>query len=116
MTANLLVQLATFSVLIMPFILPGMLARYYISAGIIAVILAFYVPKYWYIPVISILSSFEVHTRYLYSFELFPLKHLSILMLVVIVILGVKLLRNLEHLPPTLTLINIPGNRSSQGR
>ena len=116
MTTNLLVQLAAFSVLIMPFILPGMLARYYISAGIIAVILAFYVPKYWYIPVISILSSFEVHTRYLYSFELFSLKHLSILMLVVIVILGVKLLRNLEHLPPTLTLINIPGNRNSHGR
>ena len=99
MTATLLVQLATFFTLIMPFILPRMLERYFIPAGIISVIFAFYVPKYWYIPVIIGLSNFMVHIRYLYNFKLIPLKHLSILMLAAIVILGMKLLRTLEHLP-----------------
>ena len=99
MTATLLVQLAAFFTLIIPFILPRMLERYFIPAGIISVIFAFYVPRCWYIPVIIGLSTFTAHIRFLYNFELIPLKHLSILMLVAIVILGVKLLRTLEHLP-----------------
>ena len=106
---NLLVQLATFSVLIMPFILPRMLDRFFVPAEIFAVILAFYIPKYWYIPVIIGLSNFMLHIQLTYQYILIPPNQLSIFMLVVIIVLGVKLLRTLEHLPSP---VDIPGRRA----
>ena len=98
-TSSLLVQLAAFSVLIMPFILPRMLDRFFIPAEIFAVILAFYIPRYWYVPVIIGLSNFMVHVLFLYQYKPIPLNQLSIFMLVSIVVLGLKLLRTLEYLP-----------------
>ena len=97
-TANLQVHLAALSVLIMPFILPRMLDRFFIPAEIIAVILAFYLPQTWYIPVIIGLTNFMVHVRHLYQYIPIPLDRLSILMLVSTAVLAVKLMRTLEHL------------------
>ena len=97
-TADLQIHLATLSVLIVPFILPRMLDRFFIPAEIIAVILAFYIPKTWYIPVIIGLTNLIIHTRHLYKYKPIPLNQLSILLLVAIVILVVKLMRTLEHL------------------
>lgn len=104
MTSTMLVQLAAFSTLIMPFILPRMHGRFFIPAGIIAIILAFYVPKTWYIPVIIGLTNLIIHTRYLYQYKPISLNQLSILLLIAIVGLGVKLLRTLEYLPATRSI------------
>ena len=100
MTVNLQIHLAIISVLVMPFILPGMHQRYFISAEIIAIIFAFYSPQNWYIPVVISLASFVTYARQLYQYELIPLDWLSILILVSLAVLGVKLLRNLGHLAP----------------
>ena len=108
-TANLQIHLAIFSVLIMPFILPGMHERYFISAEIVAIIFAFYLPRNWYIPVVISLTSFMTYTRSLYGYEIIPLDWLSIFMLVPLVVLGVKLLRTLEHLAPPRS--NVPDHR-----
>lgn len=97
-TADLQIHLAALSVLIIPFILPRMVDRFFIPAEIIAVILAFYIPKTWYIPVIISLTNLIIHTRHLYKYKPIPLNQLSILLLVAIVILVVKLMRTLEHL------------------
>lgn len=101
-TATVQVHLAALSVLIMPFILPRMLDRFFIPAEMIAVILAFYLPRVWYIPVLIGLTNFMVHVLHLYQYKPIPLNRLSILILVSIAVLVVKLMRNLEYLrgPP----------------
>ena len=101
MTDNLVIYLATFSVLLMPFILPKMHDRYYFTADIIAIILAFYLPKYWYAPVIIGMTSLLVYLRYLFDMRLIPLTWLALFPLALIAVMGWQLLRTLGHLPPS---------------
>ena len=101
MTDNLVVYLATFSVLLMPFILPKMHDRYFFPADVIAIILAFYLPKYWYAPVIIGMTSLLVYLRYLFGVILIPLTWLALFPLALIVVMGWQLLRTLGHLPPS---------------
>ena len=107
MTENLVVYLATFSVLIMPFILPKMHDRYYFPAEVIAIVLAFYLPKYWFTPVIIGITSLLVYLRYLYGMTLIPLSWLALVPLALIAVLGWQLLRTLGHLPPSRKLPSI---------
>ena len=99
MTENLLVYLATFSVLIMPFILPKMHDRYYFPAEVIAIVLAFYLPKYWYTPMIIGMTSLLAYLRYLYDVTLIPLTQLAFVPLALVAVLGWQLLRILGHMP-----------------
>ena len=99
MTENLVVYLATFSVLIMPFILPKMHDRYYFSADVIAIVLAFYLPKYWYTPVIIGMTSLLVYLRFLYYMTSIPLTQLAFVPLALVAVLGWQLLRILGYLP-----------------
>ena len=110
MTENLVVYLATFSVLIMPFILPLMHDRYYFPADVIAIVFAFYFPKYWFTPVTIGMTSLLVYLRFLYR-VMFPLTWLALLPLVLIAVLGWQLLRALGHLPPSPA--NTPPRTSS---
>lgn len=96
-TPNLLVYLATFSTLIMPFFLPRMHDRYFFPASIIAIVLAFWSPKYWYIPVVIGLVQTLAYFPYLYKVAPVPLPLLALFLLVLIAILGWRLLRILEH-------------------
>ena len=52
MTPELIALLATFSVLLMPYVLPKMHERFFFPADVIAIVLAFYRPRLWYVPVI----------------------------------------------------------------
>lgn len=99
MTRDLLVHLATFSTLIVPFLLPKMHERYFLPANVFAVIFAFYFPKFWYTPVVIGLVSFLTDIGFLYGVPTISLKWLAVLPLALIVILGWKLLRTLEYLP-----------------
>lgn len=98
-TGNLMIYLATFSVIIMPFFLPKMHDRFYFPADVIAIVLAFYLPKYWYTPVIIGMTSLLVYFRFLYDLTLIPLTWLALLPLLLIAVLGWQLLRTLGHLP-----------------
>ena len=76
-TADRLVFLATFSVLIMPYLLPKMHDRYFFPADVIAIILAFYCPRYWYVPVVIGSVSFLayrsfVHMPFLLNIAILP--------------------------------------------
>ena len=100
-TDNLVVYLATFSMLVMPFILPKMHDRYYFPAEVIAIVLAFYLPKYWFTPVTIGMTSLLVYLVYLYGVTLIPLTRLALFPLALIAVLGWQLLRTLGHLPPS---------------
>lgn len=99
-TPNLLVYLATFSTLIVPFFLPKMHDRYFFPAGVIAIVLAFYLPKYWSTAVVVGLVSTLTMLPNLYKIEPVPLSLLAVVLLVLIAVLGWKLLRILEHRAP----------------
>ena len=101
MTENLVIYLATFSVLIMPFILPKMHDRYYFPADVIAIVLAFYLPKYWYTPVTIGMTSLLVYLRFLYGGDIDPPMWFAFFPLGLIAVLGWQLLRILGHLSPS---------------
>ena len=64
-TAELTVFLATFSVFVVPYVLPKMHDRYFFPADVIAIVLAFYLPRYWYVPMVVGTVSTLQYVRYL---------------------------------------------------
>ena len=96
-TAELTVFLATYSVLVVPYLLPKMHDRYYFPADVIAIVLAFYLPRYWYVPVVIGAVSFLTYLHYLghpyrhlgYDLPLIPLVPLELLALVLAVLIVV---------------------------
>ena len=63
MTRETVVFLALFSALLTPFFLPKMMNRYFFPADVFAIVLAFYRPRLWYIPIgvgLASLSTYPV--------------------------------------------------------
>ena len=116
MTGDLLVYLATFSVLIVPFLLPKMHDRYFFPADVIAVIFAFYFPKYWPTPVVIGSVSVLAYLPFLYGVTPVPLPLLAVFLLILIVVLGRKLLRTLNiGTPPASTLPTLTAGGARPG-
>lgn len=88
LTPDLLVFLAAFSVLLAPFVLPTMHDRFFFAADVFSVLLAFYFPRYWYVPVVVVLASSVNYIRYLYEVLFVPLPWLALALLVLLVVLG----------------------------
>ena len=86
-TADRLVFLATFSVLIMPYLLPKMHDRYFFPADVIAIILAFYCPRYWYVPVVIGSVSVLAYMPFLFNIAILP-QWLPAVLLLLIAVLG----------------------------
>ena len=105
-TEDLVIYMATCSVLIMPFILPKMHDRFFFPADIIAIVLAFYLPRYWYTPVIIGMTSLLAYFPFLYGVTFIPLAWLAFFPLALIAVLGWKLLQTLGHLPPSRARVN----------
>ncbi len=93
-TADRLVFLAFLSVLLMPYVLPKMHDRYFFPADVIAIIFAFYWPRYWYAPVVVGLTSLLTYVRFLAGGAIIlPLSWLAAVLLVLIGILGWEFLQ-----------------------
>ena len=99
-TPNVLVQLATFSTLSMPFFLPRMHERYFFPASVMVIIFAFYFPKYWYTAVVIGLVSTLTYLKYLYEVTPVPLPLLAVFSLLSVAVLAWKLMRTIEHQRP----------------
>ncbi len=87
-TADRLVFMATFSVLIMPYFLPKMHDRFFFPADVISIILAFYCPRYWYVPVVIGSVSFLTYMRFLLERAYILQPWLPVALLLLIAILG----------------------------
>ena len=74
-TAEMTVFLAAYSVLVMPYLLPKMHDRYYFPADVIGIVLAFYLPRYWYVPVVIGTVSVLLYARYLTYQPSIPYEH-----------------------------------------
>ena len=64
-TADRLIFLAFLSVLVLPYLLPKMHDRYFFPADVVAIIFAFYWPRYWYAPIGVGLASLLTYERFL---------------------------------------------------
>ena len=93
-TADRLIFLTFLSVLLMPYVLPKMHDRYFFPADVIAIIFAFYWPRYWYAPVVVGLTSLLTYVRFLAGGAIIlPLSWLAAVLFVLIGILGWEFLQ-----------------------
>jgi len=88
LTPSLRIGLALASVLIMPYVLPGMHDRYFFAADVIAILFAFYVPSYCYLPLLIGMVSFLAYQPFLFKTDIVPMPYLALSLLVGIVILA----------------------------
>ena len=96
LTPDLLVTLAAFSVLVVPFLLPKMHDRYFFPADALTIVLAFYRPRLWPLPVAVALVSAQSHLLFLLGLEIVPLAWCAAVLLAVLVVLGRQLHRDLD--------------------
>ena len=86
--------------LLIPFLLPAMHERYFYLADILTVIVAFYRPNLWYVPVLVQTSSALSYVPYMFApppEKLVDFRLLTTLMLAAILAVGYALLRGLPH-------------------
>lgn len=89
-TPDIIVALATISLLLMPYVLPKMHERYFFPADVMSIVLAFYCPRYFYVPVVIGMVSLFSYFPFLFGLEfvVIPLPHLALVLLAPIVILA----------------------------
>ena len=97
---DLLVTLAAFSVLVVPYLLPKMHDRYFFPADALVVVLAFYRPRLWFLAPAVMLVSAQSHLLFLTGVEVVPLAVCAAILLVVLVVLGRRLFRDLGVAAP----------------
>ena len=93
LTEDAIVLLATFSVLVMPYILPKMHDRFFFPADVISIILAFYFPRFWYVPAIIGLTSLLSYPFFLLGYRPLEPAILALFLLPAIGVLGQELVR-----------------------
>lgn len=80
-TDEMLVSLALFYVMLLPYFLPFMHERYWYPADLLSLVFAFYFPEKFYVPVITVMSSVYAYSRFLFGFRFISMKLFSVLML-----------------------------------
>lgn len=96
---DLIVQMTFVFVLAVPYFLPKMHERYFYAADVLAIVYAFYFPKYFYVPIVVIFCSFLSYLPYLFGIDV-PLNVVSVVlgsMLVVVVHHFAVVLQNDEN-------------------
>lgn len=99
LTNEVLVSLALFFALFVPFILPHMHERYYFVADILSVLFAFYFPKKIYVPVVTVLSSTYAVCHNLFNTDFFSVQLLGVIMLIVLTLVAAHLVKLINYNP-----------------
>lgn len=88
-TPALLVQIALFSTLLLPFFLPRMHDRYFYPADVLSLVYVFFYPKKWYIPVLVVSASFFSYLYFLFAtLTVFPFSVLALSMGMALLMVG----------------------------
>ena len=98
-TADLLVTLSAFALILTPYLLPKMHDRYFFPAEVFAVLLAFHRPRFWWVPIALGLTSVNGYLHYGFGTEapFVPLAGAAVVPLLILVLLGRQLLRDLGY-------------------
>lgn len=76
-TDDLLLRLSLLCFLFVPFFLPKMHDRYFYPADVLAIIFAFYYPRYFFVPIVVILASYFAYQPTLFEVEPVPMAFLA---------------------------------------
>ncbi len=99
MTRETVVFLAVLSLLLTPFFLPKMHDRYFFPADVFAIVLAFYRPRLWYVPVVVGAASLTAYAHSSFFYEEAPIGWAAALLLALLADLTRRLLRDLGIRP-----------------
>ena len=91
MTREMLVSLALFYTLLLPYFLPYMHERYWYPADLFSVVFAFYFPEKFYVPILTVLTSTYASCRFLFGFRFISMKLFSVLMLFNLIWVGIHI-------------------------
>ncbi|MEW5960748.1 MAG: hypothetical protein AB1801_23735, partial [Chloroflexota bacterium] len=72
LTTAIMVELATISVLIMPYFLPKMHERYFFAADVLTIVFAFYFPPYFFVAILIQMVSLFTYLPFLFKVEVIP--------------------------------------------
>ena len=99
LTGELLVTLSTLSLLLVPYLLPKMLGRYFFPADVFTILLAFWRPRFWYAPIALGLVSTNGYYRGGFNTEapFVPLEWTAVVPLLLLAALGWQLARDLGY-------------------
>jgi Gpi18-like mannosyltransferase len=92
---DLIVQMSLVFVLVIPYFLPKMHERYFYPADVLAIVYAFYFPKYFHVPIVVIFCSFLSYLPYLFNVDV-PLNLVSIFLGSVVVVVAHDFVRTLR--------------------
>jgi Gpi18-like mannosyltransferase len=87
LSSSLLVELATISVMVVPFLLPKMHERYFYPADVFTILLAFYRPRLFYVPIGMSIISFFAYQPTIFDAQPVPIAALALGVLVLLMIL-----------------------------
>jgi Gpi18-like mannosyltransferase len=88
-------EIAFFSVLIVPFVLPKMHQRYFFPADILSIAFGFYFPAYFYVPIIINLVSFFSYQYFLFGVEPYRNSDLALVIFAILTMVARKLFQDL---------------------
>lgn len=105
LTAERIVMAAALFSIMVPFLLPGMHERYFFLADVLTVVLAVFVPRLWYVPLLVQASSLIAYQPYLFERRTStPLMSIAaLLMLAALIIVGYRLLSEAFRGEPATT-------------
>jgi Gpi18-like mannosyltransferase len=83
-----LIELALISTLLLPFSLPKMHERYFFLADLLSIVVAFYWPRFYFVPVAMISISFFAYQPTLFGTEPIPMGVLAAGILCILVVVG----------------------------
>jgi Gpi18-like mannosyltransferase len=94
---NIIIKLATASAILTPFVLPHMHERYFFPADVLAIVYAFYFPRFFFVPILVITASFFSYIPVIFFNEVKPtlIPFLAVLMAVALIVTVIDLVRSL---------------------
>ena len=103
LTRERIVTAATLFAILVPFTVPGMHERYFFLADVLSVVLVFFRPRLWFVPLLVQAASLLSYETYLFGRSPLPLAVPATLMLAALITVGYVLLRD-AALPSTSTV------------
>ncbi len=91
-TSQRLIGLALLSLLLVPFFLPKMHDRYFFPADVLSIAFGFYVPGYFFVPVVINIVSFFAYQPFLFGRDVLPMPILAMALAATITLLARKII------------------------
>lgn len=99
LTRQRIVQAAALFSILVPFFLPGMHERYFYLADVMSLVLVFYRPRLWFVPLLVQASSLMAYQGYLFHNRSMPLPIAAAFMLAALLVVGYDLLSEAVRRP-----------------